>query len=206
VIAALKTDAGNPENQDRGAIIHRESVLVLVVADGVGGRSGAAEAAIMAVEFVRKNAEGLKNAATCVALLHEMDHAIASDRDAGETTCTLAVVDGEHVFGATVGDSAAWVIEHNGEYTNLAEGQPRKPFVGLDGARPFSFSYRIDKSQRLLLATDGLLKYASPEQIADISCKDSLESSVSRLIELVRYPSGDLPDDITVILAGSNQQ
>jgi len=203
-MAVLKTDAGNPENQDRGAIFHRDNALVLVVADGVGGRSGAAEAAIMAVEFVSKNAERLKNAATCVALLNEMDHAIASDRDAGETTCTLAVVDGERVFGATVGDSAAWVIDASGECTNLAEGQPRKPFVGLGDARPFPFSYHIDKTQRLLLATDGLLKYASPEQIAGIGCKESLESSVSQLIELVRYPSGDLPDDITIILAGSN--
>jgi serine/threonine protein phosphatase PrpC len=158
----------------------------------------------MAVEFVRQNAGRLKNASACGTLLHDMDHAIAMDRDAGETTCTLAVVDEDLVFGASVGDSAAWIIdEASDRYTDLSSGQIRKPFVGLGGARPFVFSYRKKKGQRLLLATDGLLKYSSPETIAAVSCEASVESSASRLIELVRYPSGDLPDDITVILASS---
>jgi len=34
-----RTAAGNPENQDRGAIIRRGKAMLLIVADGAGGTS-----------------------------------------------------------------------------------------------------------------------------------------------------------------------
>src|SRR5579883_1696204 len=90
--AICKTEAGNPENQDRGLVVISDNRQVLVVADGAGGRSGAAEAASMAVEFVRGHAEQLNSTRDCVVLLKEMDSAIARDPVAGETTVTIAVV------------------------------------------------------------------------------------------------------------------
>ena len=36
----LLTAAGNPENQDRGLVVHGGARVVLCVADGAGGRSG----------------------------------------------------------------------------------------------------------------------------------------------------------------------
>jgi serine/threonine protein phosphatase PrpC len=51
----FQTVAGNPENQDRGAVIESGSKRILVIADGAGGLAGGAEAAAMAVDLVRKH-------------------------------------------------------------------------------------------------------------------------------------------------------
>lgn len=198
--AILGTAAGNPENQDRGAVIEASIGLVMVVADGAGGQSGGAKAAAMAVELVRQKKNELREAGACVALLQSMDRAISQDRVAGETTCALAVVTRSGVYGASVGDSGVWLIKESG-FINLTERQSRKPFIGSGMAWPSAFEYKTTGGDSLLLATDGLLKYTSPEQIVEV-CSDKVGSHVpDRLIGLVRYPSGALPDDITVVFA-----
>ncbi len=202
---AFETAAGNPENQDRGEIIESGVGLVLAVADGAGGLSGGTEAATMAMELVHQNANELRNSSVCVALLQRMDQAICQDRVAGETTCALAVVTGAGVYGASVGDSGVWVVNESG-VVNLSERQSRKPFIGSGGAWPTPFEYNITDRDSLLLATDGLLKYAGSERIVAI-CRNEVGSQVPRrLIELVRYPSGALPDDVTVIFASSDSR
>jgi serine/threonine protein phosphatase PrpC len=77
--AMLKTAAGNPENQDRGAIINATSGRILVIADGAGGRSGGCAAAEMAVEIARQHAHQLEDAAACATLLRTMDQQIFRD-------------------------------------------------------------------------------------------------------------------------------
>lgn len=94
----LFTAAGNPENQDRGIIIEDGERLVLCVADGAGGMSGGAQAAIMATEFVREHASKADTAEFCSEMLRRMDVAIAADPVAGETTCALAVVTAEEIL------------------------------------------------------------------------------------------------------------
>ncbi len=203
--AKLETAAANPENQDRGVVIEASIGLVMVVADGAGGQSGGAEAAAMAIELVRQRSNEHCNANACVALLQSMDQAISKDRVAGETTCALAVVTRDGLYGASVGDSRVWVINESG-FTNLTERQSRKPFIGSGSAWPSPFECTITDGDSLLLATDGLLKYTSSEQIIAV-CRDEMASQVPRrLIELVRYPSGALPDDVTVIFACSDSR
>jgi serine/threonine protein phosphatase PrpC len=157
----------------------------------------------MAVESVRQKTNELPDANACVAFLQSMDQAISKDRAAGETTCALAVVTRAGVYGASVGDSGVWVINESG-FINLTERQSRKPFIGSGSAWPSPFEYKIMGRDSLLLATDGLLKYTSSERIVTV-CRDEVASHVPRrLIELVRYPSGALPDDVTVIFASSD--
>ncbi len=198
--AILQTVAGNPENQDRGLILHDGPRLVLCVADGAGGRSGGAEAASLAMKLIREDAFGLNNCDACVEALRRMDEAMARDSAAGETTCALAIVTPEEIFGASVGDSGVWWIPENGDPLNLTEGQQRKPFVGSGGAWPVPFQRRNEPGW-LLLATDGLLKYTSAERIVGVCREQPVELAAKQLIELVRYASGGLPDDVTVILA-----
>ena len=71
----LLTAAGNPENQDRGLVIHDGPRVVLCVADGAGGLSGGTEAANMAVVLVRQNVSLMNNADFCVEVLRKMDAA-----------------------------------------------------------------------------------------------------------------------------------
>ena len=128
-----------------------------------------------------------------------MDKAIAKDSVAGETTCALAIVTPEEIFGASVGDSGVWWIPENGNHLNLTHAQQRKPFIGSGDAWPVPF-HHLTQPGSLLLATDGLLKYSSAEQIIGTCRKHPAEVAAQRLIELVRFPSGGLPDDVTVIL------
>lgn len=197
---ALQTAAANPENQDRGEVITIGRHLVLVVADGAGGRSGGAEAAKMAVDMVCRDAGGLESPEACVHLLRQLDQTMASDRVAGESTCVVVVVGPEGIFGASVGDSGAWLLGDS-HHVNLTSRQVRKPMLGSGGACPVSFRHEPTAGHRLLLATDGLLKYASQERIAE-TCRTGSPLHIARqLIGLVRYPSGALPDDVTVIVA-----
>jgi serine/threonine protein phosphatase PrpC len=196
----LLTAGGNPQNQDRGLILHDGGQVVLCVADGAGGLSGGAEAAILAVEMVRQNAFLLVNADACVELLRNMDAAVAKDSIAGETTCALAVLTSAEIFGASVGDSGVWLIPEIGDHLNLTHAQQRKPFVGSGTAWPIPFRH-ARAAGSLLLATDGLLKYTSAERIIALCRERSVDVAAERLIELVRYPSGALPDDVTLILA-----
>lgn len=198
--AAIETAAGETENQDRAAAIESSVGLVLVVADGAGGLSGGKQAAVVAVDLVRKEANGLRDSTSCVMLLQRMDQVVADDKAAGETTCALAVVTESDVYGASVGDSGVWIINENG-FTNLTARQSRKPFIGSGVACPILFDYSRTGKESLLLATDGLLKYTSPERIIE-TCRTRHRSEVPRrLIELVRYASGALPDDVTAIFA-----
>ena len=197
----LLTAAGNPENQDRGLIIHDGPRVVLCVADGAGGRGGGAEAASMAVELVRQNASLLRNADSCAETLRKIDAAIANDSVAGETTCVLVVATPEELFGASVGDSGVWMIPANGTHIGLSDAQQRKPFIGSGSAWPVPFRHSMQVGS-ILLATDGLLKYTSAERIIAVCREHPTDVAAQQLIELVRYPSGALPDDVTIILSG----
>jgi len=198
--AILETAAGNLENQDRGAVLNSSAGLVLVVADGAGGQSGGTAAATLAVGLVHQRANELRNLNSCVSLLQKMDQTIYKDRVAGETTCALAVATEAAIYGASVGDSGVWVINES-SFVNLSERQSRKPFIGSGSAWPLPFECMRTGKESLLLATDGLLKYTSSERIITV-CREHKPSEVPRrLIELVRYPSGALPDDATVIFA-----
>jgi serine/threonine protein phosphatase PrpC len=197
--AILHSVAGNPENQDRGIVLHDGPRIILCVADGAGGRNGGAEAATLAVKLIRQDAYLLSDADACVEALRKMDEAIAKDPIAGETTCVLAIVTPEEIFGASVGDSGGWWIPEGGNHVNLTEAQQRKPFIGCGSAWPVSFRQK-NQPGNLLLATDGLLKYTSADRIVGICREQPVDVAARQLIELVRYPSGGFPDDVTLIL------
>lgn len=198
--AILQSVAGNPENQDRGLILRDGQREVLCVADGAGGRAGGAEAASLAVEMIRREGWRINNPETCVDVLRQMDETTAKDAAAGETTCVVVVVTPKEIIGGSVGDSGAWWIPESGNPVNLTESQQRKPFVGTGAAWPVAFE-RKHQPGWLLLATDGLLKYTSMERISGVCRQQPVELAVKTLIDLVRYPSGALPDDVTIILA-----
>lgn len=125
----LLTEAGGKDNQDRGLIVHDGPRLVLCVADGAGGISGGAEAATMVMEMVRQWSYQLVSANACVELLRKIDAVIAQDAQAGETTCVLVVATPTEIFGASVGDSGAWLIPSQGGHLNLTSGQQRAAYL-----------------------------------------------------------------------------
>jgi PPM family protein phosphatase len=197
---AKQIQDGGKELQDRAEIFWLGSNLVLVVADGAGGRSGGAEAAEFVVQRVQQtiqhadlSPQGLS------AFLQSIDQQMVTAGNVGETTCVVAVVSESGIVGASVGDSGAWCISASG-MDNLTVNQSRKPFLGLGSAMPVGFA-RNSLNGTLLVASDGLLKYTSAEQITAAVPAEDLEKATQNLVGLVRYSSGALPDDVSILLA-----
>jgi serine/threonine protein phosphatase PrpC len=153
----------------------------------------------MAVDFVRQATPRLTTADECARALREMDARISGDPVAGETTCVVVVVRSTGLFGASVGDSGAWLIGSEG-FENLTRFQARKPFIGSGVAYPVPFTFAPRPSGMLLLATDGLLKYTSAESICRVCRNSRTGATANELLQLVRLSSGRLPDDTTLIL------
>lgn len=187
--------------EDRARILQLTDRVVIALADGAGGMSGAAEAAEIVVNSLVGLASkgGLATDAECLRFLRGIDAAIEADPIAGVTTGIVAVVSDDLIYGASVGDSKAWWIEEK-THVELTARQVRKPFLGNGEARPVSFS--IPRCAGVLLAaSDGLMDYGKPDEIlATVRAGKALSEAARDLIELVRYPWGKLPDDVSVCL------
>lgn len=189
----------NTAAEDRAAVIEHPAGLVVVVADGAGNSGNGARAAERVVGAVRRALDGhalLPDAGYWARTLMDID--LALSRDGGETTAVVLGVAGGRIAGASVGDSAAWLVRADG-VEELTQAQHRKPLVGSGEAVPVPFT-RDGAVGTLLAATDGLHKYAPLDAIARTALGDDLAATAEQLVNLVRLPNGTLQDDVTVVL------
>jgi serine/threonine protein phosphatase PrpC len=121
-------ERGPARCQDRAALIDVDGGLVVVVADGAGGVAGgssAAEAMITAVSAaVDAHPRELWTPAFWAEVLHEADASMASKGAGGESTAVVVAL-GQDIVGASVGDSAAWILGSSG-LVDLTAEQRRK--------------------------------------------------------------------------------
>ena len=186
--------AGEKELQDRAEFFWCDSNLALVVADGAGGMSGGAEAAQFLVEGVKKKIGSMSmNTDGVNELLILLDREMVAIGAFGETTGVVVVLSDNGIFGASVGDSGAFVVSKTG-LENLTAASNSQTFLGSGRAIPIPFT-REQLNGTLLVATDGLLKYTSLEKIAATILAADFYSAANKLVELVRYQSGALPDE-----------
>ncbi len=178
-------------------------MVIVVVADGVGGISGGAMAAELLVRLVEQAILAPdftpRRAGAWIELLTRADLALESDLHAGETTGIVLAVHERGLVGASCGDSGAWQIGDDGSIDDLTAAQHRKLRLGSGKARPVGFS-RPSLARALVVATDGLFSYARPSALAERVLDADLESAVNALVKLVRLPSGGLQDDVGVVL------
>ena len=194
-------EAPGAASQDRAEVIDFGEGKVFVVADGAGGMSGGALAVDMIVEGARgkvREPVDLFDKDTWGAFLKQLDISLLNFPDAGQAAAVVAAVTPEHIVGASVGDCGALLIT-KGDRIDLTLKQHKKPFLGSGGAMPVSFESDAQEG-RLLVATDGLFRYASLEKIAALSREDTLEAAAKGLVDLVRLPSRRLQDDVALIL------
>ena len=189
-------------SEDRSLIMPCGPLLLLVVADGAGGLGGGSRAAELAIEHIRTatlaGTRDLRRAETWSAVLEEADRAIWEDSEAGETTAAVVSVWPDGIAGASVGDSGVWLILGQ-KYEDLSARQQRKPRLGTGKVLSTPFSYQ-SAAGTILVATDGLLRYASPASICPAARHPDLKTAARLLTDLVRLPSGGLQDDLALLL------
>lgn len=102
-------------------------------------------------------------------------------------------------MGASVGNSEAWWITAEGHF-DLTEAQKRTPYLGTGAAEPVAFELKLTQPGTLVLATDGLFKYAEPLAITvAVRAAESVEAAADALLTLVA-PAGRFYDDLALIL------
>lgn len=195
VAHAVRPAAGR--GQDRVAVVHLGDAVVLAVADGSGGMRGGTEAAERAIRLVTEHGhrDGVGDEEVWAALIARLD-ATPGDQS-GHCALVVAAVIKDMIVGASAGDCGAWLI-HDG-VEDLTEKQVRKPLVGSGSAVPVPFRKSLG-SGTLLLASDGLLKYARREDITNIVLREDLAAAAQDLTKLPRLRSGEVPDDVAVVL------
>ena len=199
VVTSIATDSSRPQSEDRVEIRISGDQVLIALADGAGGHAGGADAAEYAVQAML-GFQGQQDPAGWVSCLAEVDRQLSLNGQGGETTAVVALVTERHVYGASVGDSGAWFVRSDG-IQNLTQRQQRKPLLGSGVAVPVLFQAEAG-SGVLLVASDGLLKYASADRIGQGVRTTPLELASKALIDLVRLRSGALQDDVAVALCG----
>ena len=187
--------------QDRAAVIEVARSIMIVFADGAGGVAGGVHAAELVVEETRGWIAALQRAPDAdewARWLVRLDERILADPLAGDATAVCASVTEQGIFGASVGNSEAWLVTASGVQV-LTCRQRRKPLLGSGAAIPVSFTTPCIAG-RLLIGSDGLFRFAREEAVFRVASDDNVQRAVRELVESVRLPSGEFWDDATVVV------
>jgi PPM family protein phosphatase len=191
------------ESEDRALVLQvTPQALVLALADGVGGQPGGGEAAQLAIETVELEGAALirREARYWRGLVQALDDALAAHPDAGQTTLIALCLTAQKILGASVGDSEAWWITAAGHFA-LTEAQKRKPTLGTGAAEPVAFTLPLTEPGTLLLASDGLFKYADPLALTEaVRTAATVEDAATALVALASAPAGRFYDDLALVL------
>jgi serine/threonine protein phosphatase PrpC len=182
---------GVERGEDRFLVVEQPTGAVIVVVDGAGGTvraAAAAQSVVDAAVSARPSFDPVELLCACGCWLSMLG---------GQCAAVVARIDGNEVVGASIGDSAAWLVDDESS-TELTSEQVRKPLLGSPDAEvvPFRASF-IDGT--LLIATDGLWNYVPPYAIKTLAASEPLDRVPERLLDAARLRSGALRDDTTII-------
>ena len=231
ISAGAKTDTGQrSNNEDRYAVVDtRKRQIradgVLIIADGMGGRSFGEQAATAAVETTENAlAELLDNRqvgdvevadalATALRRANSRVYELASegdDRKGMGTTCVAAVVEGERLYVAHAGDSRAYLLRDGilrqvtHDHSYVAE-QVRAGAITEEGARSSRFRNIITRAVGIEPTLDAEVSEADV-QPGDtlLLCTDGLSNIVAEddiVRALMQAPSPQSAADRLVQMA-----
>ncbi len=202
---ALEGHAGAPE--DRVLVRHRElnvnggnteQPFLIAVADGAGGRSGGSPAAGHVVkQFKSIDLPEEPGEFYWEQWVQQMDRQLQEDPKTGLSTILVAVVTRNRISGASAGDSELRVLTDE-ETQHITKHQHRKPLPGTGKARPVSFEAEHN-GESILAATDGFWKYTGTDDVIE-KHNEGGDVTAADFVDLVRLRSGDLRDDVGIVL------
>ncbi|WP_442505807.1 protein phosphatase 2C domain-containing protein [Novipirellula sp. SH528] len=186
-------ESHSDRGEDRIAVIADGDRTVIVVADGAGGTGSGDVAADTLVREIRSVCSRIETADQWAHELRQLDFRIP----AGESTVVVVDLRLDRIIGASVGDSAAWIIDE-GNVFDLTRNQVRKPLLGSQQARPVAFTHQ-PLSGTLLVGTDGFFNYAKRDAVPPVVSRSDFFSIPRKCLEMVRLPSGQLWDDVAIV-------
>jgi PPM family protein phosphatase len=202
-LTILEARSYRAATEDRAKVLEHSEGIVIVVADGVGGRADGAQAAEGVVASVTQQVPAVKclhKASIWHQVLETADADLRKTGGGGETTAVVVAVTTAGLAGAAVGDSEVWIVPDSGDQPiPLAGRDRRKPYLGYGMAVPESFVFGA-LTGTLLVATDGLFKYANVERILKAARLGNLRTAAEAMAELPRSRDGLYHDDLALVL------
>ena len=119
-------------------------------------------------------------------------------RSIGESTAVVVVLAPGMLVCAAAGDSEAWIVRAH-DVERLTSGSDRAR-LGSGEANTSSVTRR-ELDGRLVVATDGLFGHVPERRILEVMRGERFNRIADALVESARLPSGDLCDDIAVLVA-----
>lgn len=169
------------ENQDAFEVRRiSKTCALMVVCDGVGGQPGGREAAGFAARFVADRlADALENGQAtnglAAAAIVDCQQAFDENRVGGLTTAIVAILDGDRLHYATLGDGALTVLFADGMIQDClaphhAIDQPKNVITACLGrnrpAAPREGTVRLDPGSLVFAMSDGASELMPMDQIA----------------------------------------
>ena len=232
ILAHGLTDVGRKRDSNEDAFLIDQKQNIYIVADGMGGHFGGAEASHIAVEtvsqylqetFTSNPSENIKKAVSLAnAAIIQKSQEDKKLTGMGTTASVLAFC-GDFAYIAHVGDSRIYLFrddllwqiteDHSLLYEHKKSGIPLPSQTTLKNALTRSvgflsnlqsdcFQRKLEKNDVYLLCTDGLTRMLTDKMICHV-LKDTPLSKIPR--ELVRQ-ANDLggEDNITAVVVGIN--
>lgn len=188
-----------------------KDVWLCCVADGKGGQAGGAQASRVACQSVmgsvcRTPAWMLAWGFVWTHILRRADRSVTVDSEAGQTTLVAFCIRRGRIIGASNGDSAVLLLNHEGA-TILTNRQVKIPPVGSGSAVFTGFNAKLGKRWQVLAMTDGVWKCVGWDRVIDTARSYSGNAVLVELRDLARLPGSErLQDDFTAILIGPDAE
>lgn len=204
-----KTGGTNEDALDLSVHPQDDSLQIVALADGQGGRSGGAKAAQTAV----KSAVSLALSASVAQvqserfwaqLLFDVDQSVCDEPDAGFTTFVGVAVTVTKIIGVSSGDSQALLLTPDGSVELLTSKQKKNPPVGSAVCHPVTFMSPFPAEAKLVVMSDGVYKFVSQETICSTILKQKPRDAIQTILEAAIGKSGTLYDDFSMIILSNN--
>lgn len=205
--ARPKSYAATDPNEDSVRVFRAQGATVLLVADGHNGESSSRIACDVLAETLATDPDGIDSDEGLVELLHIVNEQVIErtaliDQPESRTTLALAVVRGDRVRWASMGDSLVAIADPDGTVRRL--GTPRHRFLGWpmdeDDVRAAvdRGHETLAKDGWLVLASDGLTDFVDDPagairdaamfailagHAADRDLQDALRPTAMRLVD-----------------------